>query len=97
MVLHEDFLNGDHQGVAALRSLQSDGTGDGVGLRGSAVEARTQGRDRLVLRAFEISRAGVISLDLERFTGLHGEQRFVPPIEGVFLSQVPGDLLHGGC
>src|SRR5438552_2986127 len=82
VIIHEDFFETDDQRVAALRALDPDRAGDGIGLRRRAIETRAQSRDGLVLWSLEITGACVPSLDLKCLAGLHAQERLVFPIEG---------------
>ena len=89
------FDHAHFQRHAGTRTLDPDRTGDGIGLRRRAVKAGAQAGNGLVLRRFEVARARVPRFDLEGFAGLHAQERFVLPVEGVFAGEVTGDFLHG--
>src|SRR5262249_54103765 len=60
----------------------------------SPVETWPFGGNRLVSRRLEVSRTGVVGLDLETFSRLHTQQRFVAPVKCVLASKLAGDALH---
>ena len=64
-----DLLDRHDQRIAPLGPFDPDRSGDRIGLRRHAVEARPQGRDRLVLLGPDVAVARVERLDLERLAG----------------------------
>ena len=88
-------LDVDGKGVAALRALDEDGSAERIDERRRTVEPGAIRGNGLVVGRLEEPAAGVPSFNLERFAGLHAEQRQVAPVEGEFAGIFTKDALHG--
>src|SRR5262249_48903406 len=92
---HVDILDGDNERIAARRSFEMNRPADWIGVRRTAIKARSPSGNRLIVRRFEIACAGVVSLDFEAFVGADAQQRLVAPVESVFARLFAEDPLHG--